>query len=207
MDGSDNLMLILKSLTPIKSHYSKMNKELDIEFKNMSLKNLIKNLNCHYKVKDELSPSPEFLKNRNKFEISFRNSNKYIKELSNIKKSFIFANINNYKRSGSFKTNFVFNGNSRKEEKKIAGENENKEKEIFNERFKKIKILKKFNSNADSLKYNPNYDFIKKKVYCVHLSPLPSLINVGKNNKYNGKNVNYINKKNKSPFITKNNQK
>ena len=98
MDGSDNLMLILKSLTPIKSHYSKMNKELDIEFKNMSLKNLIKNLNCHYKVKDELSPSPEFLKNRNKFEISFRNSNKYIKELSNIKKSLLCTNINNYSK-------------------------------------------------------------------------------------------------------------
>ena len=84
MEDRDNVMLILKSIAPIKYTYSKKNKLLNKSFKSMSLQNLMKNLKTHHKVKDEFYPSPEFLKNRNKFDINFKNSNAYIKELSDL---------------------------------------------------------------------------------------------------------------------------
>ena len=203
MEGSDNIMLMLNSLAPIQYTYSKRNRELNRTFKNVSLENIFKNLKRHYKIKDEFSPAPEFLKNKNKFEINFRNSNKYIKELSEIKNSLLLANKNNYIRSLSFNSNFALNGNNKEEKRIIMREKEKKEKDIFKERLKKLKILKKYNSDADSLYYNPNYDFIKKKVYSVHIRPLPSLMPNKQNNKYNKENVNYNNIKNKSSLINR----
>ena len=44
MEGPDNIMSILKSITPIKFKFSKKNKQLDKTFKSMSLQNLIRNL-------------------------------------------------------------------------------------------------------------------------------------------------------------------
>ena len=192
MKGSDNIMLMLNSLTPIKCAYSKRNKEIDRTFKNVSLENIFKNLNRHIKVKDELSPSPEYLKNINKFEINFQNSNKYIKELSDIKKSILLANKNNYIRNDLFNPYFPYSKNNK---------NENKEKDIFRERLEKLKILKKSSSNTDLLDYNPNYDYIKKKIYSVHIRPLPSFLTIRQNNKNNEGNVNNNIKKNKSSFI------
>ena len=84
MEGSDNIMRILKTLTPIKYTYSKSKKVIDESFKNKSLQNLVKQLDYHPKIIDEFSPSPEFLKNENIYDINFRNSNAYIKELYQI---------------------------------------------------------------------------------------------------------------------------
>ena len=58
MEGSDNIMLMLNSLTPIKCTYSKRNRKLNRTFKIVSLENIFKNLKCHHKIKDEFSPSP-----------------------------------------------------------------------------------------------------------------------------------------------------
>ena len=93
MEVSDSMMLILNSITPIKYAYSKRNRELNKIFKKMSLESLKKNLACRVKIKDEFSPSPEFLKDKNKFEINLKNSYEYIKELSDINNLPLLANI------------------------------------------------------------------------------------------------------------------
>ena len=49
MEGSDNIMSILKSITPIRYKYSKENKLLDKTFKSMSLQNLMRTLDSHLK--------------------------------------------------------------------------------------------------------------------------------------------------------------
>ena len=111
MKGSDNFKLLMKSLTPIKNTYSKINKELDKTFKNMSLENLIQNLNSPHKIKNEFCLYRKFMKNKNKnkYEINFRNSNKYIKELSDKKKLLLLGIKNNYIRNVSFNSDFGFN--------------------------------------------------------------------------------------------------
>ena len=124
MEGSDNIMNLLKSLKPIKYTYSKSKKAIDESFKHMSLQNLIKHLDYHHKFIDEFSPSPEFLKNENKYDINFRNSNAYIKELSDLNKLPLIANKKN-------------------SEKKIKIEEENRKKESFDKRYKKSIIFKK----------------------------------------------------------------
>ena len=42
MEGSDNIMSIFNSITPIKYSYSKSNRELNRIFKNLSLENIKK---------------------------------------------------------------------------------------------------------------------------------------------------------------------
>ena len=120
MEGSDNIMNILKSLTPIKYTYSKSKKAIDESFKHMSLRNLVKHLDYRHKYIDEFSPSPEFLKQENKYDINFRNSNAYIKELSDLNNLPLIANKKNI-------------------EKKIKGEEDyiKKEKESINKRYRK----------------------------------------------------------------------
>ena len=121
MEGPDNIMSILRSIAPIKYKYSKENRALDKTFKSMSLESLMRNVDSHIKPKDEFAPSPEYLKNKNKYEINFKNSEEY--------------------------------------------------KERYEERLKKLKLWKESQSNIDILKYHPNYDFVRKKVFCVHIRP------------------------------------
>ena len=191
MKRSDNLILSLKSITPIRHIYSKKNKEFDKIFKNKSLENLIQNLNSPHKIKDEFSLSRKFIKNKNKnkFEINFRNSNKYIKELSDKKNSLLLGINNNYIKNTSFNYDVCFNFNYQEEKKKIINENENSEKNIFSKRLKKLK----FDSEANLLDYNPNYDFIKKKVYSVHIRPTHSFSNIRQNNEANKEYEKYNN--------------
>ena len=193
MEGSDNLMEILKSITPIKKNYSKRNRELDRTFKNVSLGSLIKNLNSKIKYKDEFSPSPEYLKNKNKFEINFKNSYTYIKELSDINNLPILAKNKYYIKNGLFKDDFDFNFNIEEEKKKEMIEKENTKKDKFKERLKKLKILKRNGSDIYSIKNNSDFDFIKKKAY---IMPIPSSLSDRKNYKEIFK---YSNKKMKSP--------
>ena len=183
MESSDNIMRILKSIKPIKYTYSKRQKALNKSFKNRSLQSLIKQLENHHKLVDEFSPSPEFLKNENKFDINFRNSNAYIKELSDLNKLPLIANYKNF-------------------EKKKNEEEEKNKQEQLKDIYKKSKIFKKKNSNNGLLIYNPNYDYIRKKVFTVHIRPPPSLIGIKKkikeNEKYN------ISKKKKNLSTDKN---
>ena len=182
MEGSDSIMRILKSIKPIKYTYSQRQKALNKSFKNRSLQNLLKHLDYHHKFVDEFSPSPEFLKNENKYDINFRNSNAYIKELSDLNKLPLIANYKNF------------------EKKKNEEEEKNKQDQL-KDRYNKSKIFKKKNSNNGLLIYNPNYDYIKKKVFSVHIRPPPSLIRIKKKIKENEK---YISKKNKNLSTDKN---
>ena len=169
MEDSDNIMNILKSITPIKEIYSKRKKAMDNSFKHMSLQRIIKNMNYHPKIIDEFSPAPEFLKQENKYHINFKKSNAYIKELSDLSKLPLISNKKNL-------------------DKKKLGEEKKRKKEILNERYKKLYNFKKSNSSVDSLIYNPNYDFIKKKIYCVHIRP-PPIVTIRKHNKEYEKNI------------------
>ena len=200
MKTPDNFKIILQSLTPIKYTYSKMNKEFNVTFKNKSLKNLLKNLNFQYKVKDEFSPSPAFLKNKNKLEINFKKSNEYIKELSNLKNT-LLLNKNNYIYNDDFK----FNSNNKEERPKTIEVKKRIEKDIFNKRLKKLQFFKIINLRSDSLNYNPNYDSIKKKVYSVYIRPPSPFKNINQANEVNKENEKYNNEKNKSLSMNTNN--
>lgn len=172
MEGKDNIMSILKSITPIKYKFSKKNREFDKTFKTMSLQNLMKSLDYHPKLQDEFAPSPEFLNNKNKYEINFKNSNEYIKELSDLNNLPLVVSNKNCLKDGKFNEDFDINPLSNKEEKmKVLENKEKRKKERLEEKFKRFKILKEDDSNVDSLKYNPNYDFIRKKIYSVHIRP------------------------------------
>ena len=198
MEGSDNMMLILNSITPIKYTYSKQNRELNKIFKKISLESLKKNLNCRVKIKDEFSPSPEFLKDKNKFEINFKNSYAYIKELSDINNLPLFTNNKNNIKKDSFNSDFDFNLNHKEEKKKIIVEKEKKNEDIFSERLRKLKNYKHYEPDTDSLRYNPNYDYIKKKIFCVYIRPPTSNVNIRQNNNKNKENEKYEHQKKKN---------
>ena len=209
MDGSDDIMLLLKSISPIKNNYSKSNREFDKIFKNVSLGGLIKNLNCKHKVQDEFSPSPEYLKNRNKLEINLQNSYTYIKELSNINNLPIIAKNKYYIKKGLLNDDFDFDFNNKEEKKKALGEKDNIQKSKFKEKLKKIKNLKRNCSDIYSLKSKSDFDFIKKKAY---IKPLPSSITDIKNHieifKHGNKKINdkHENKNNINRFTFKQEQ-
>jgi hypothetical protein len=172
MEVRDNIMTILKSITPIRYKFSKEYKQLDKAFKSMSLQNLMKSLDYHPKLKDEFAPSPEFLNNKNKYEINFKNSNEYIKELSDLNNLPLIANNKNCLKNGQFNDEYDINSlNNKEEKKKIMEEKERRKRERLEERLRRFKLWKESDSNTDSLKYNPNYDFIKKKVFSVHIRP------------------------------------
>ena len=172
MEGPDNIMSILRSIAPIKYKYSKENRALDKTFKSMSLESLMRNVDSHIKPKDEFAPSPEYLKNKNKYEINFKNSEEYIKELSNLNNLPLIAENKNILKDGKFNDEYDMNILGNKEaQKKIQEEKERRKKERYEERLKKLKLWKESQSNIDILKYHPNYDFVRKKVFCVHIRP------------------------------------
>ena len=85
--------------------------------------------------------------------------------------------------------------------KKIKEEEEYRKKEDINKRYKKSIISKKNNLKNDSLVYHPNYDYIKKKIYCPYIRPPHSLADIRKNIQENKK---YIDKKKKNSSTHKN---
>ena len=182
MEESDSIMQILKSIKPLQYTYSKRQKALDKSFRTRSLQNLIKHLDYHHKFVDDFSPSPEFLKSENKYEINFKKSNAYIKELSDINKLPLISN-------------------NKTLEKKAKKEEEKRKKEKLYEKYKRLDLFKKRKPNVDSLIYNPNYDYIRKKVFIVHIKPPPPLETIKEKNNEKEK---YINKKKKSSSKDKN---
>ena len=188
MEVRDNIMTILKSITPIRYKFSKEYKQLDKAFKSMSLQNLMKSLDYHPKLRDEFAPSPEFLNNKNKYEINFKNSNEYIKELSDLNNLPLIVNNKNCLKNGQFNDEYDINPlNNKDEKKKLLDEKERRKRERLEERLRRFKLWKESDSNTDSLKYNPNYDFIKKKVFSVHIRP-PSVKKVRISKAENEKN-------------------
>ena len=129
-ERKDNMISIIKSLVPIKYKYSRKNKELDKTFRNMSLEYLLKTLDYHPKYYDEYTPSPEFLNNKNQFDINFQNSCNYIKELSDINNLPLVINNRNCLKNGTFNPDYEYNPIKNKEEQKqIILEKERRKKE------------------------------------------------------------------------------
>ena len=190
MDGVDNIVQILKSISPIGYKFSKKNKQFDKTFKSMSLENLIKTLNYHPKLRDEFCPSPEYLNNINKYEVNFNNSNEYIKEYSNLNNLPIVVENKNCLKNGTFNPDYELNYLSNKEEKKkIQEEKEQRKKERLEERLKRLKIWKESDANPDWGKYHPNYDFVKKKIISVHIRP-PTVKKIKTKEENNKKDIN-----------------
>ena len=195
MEGVDNIMQILKSITPIRYKFSKKNKELDKTFKSMSLQNLIKTIDYHPKLHDEFYPAPEFLNNKNKYEVNFKNSEEYIKEFSDLNNLPLVISNRNCLKNGTFNPDYDMNHLDNKEEKKkIMEAKEQRKRERLEERLKRLKFWKESDSNIDWGKYHPNYDFIRKKITSVHIRP-PTVKKIRKketdekNNKDNKKNI------------------
>ena len=189
MEHKDRIMSILKSLTPIGYKFSRKNRELDETFKTMSLQNLMRVIDHHPKYHDEFTLPSEYLNNRNVYGINFKNSNEYIDELSDLNNLPIVIHNKNYLKGGKFNEEYDINSlNNKKEKMKILREKEKRKKEREKERFKIFKKRKYENSKVDSLKYNPNYNFIKRKIFSFHIRP-PSVKKVRRtiNGKYNEK--------------------
>ena len=190
MEVRDNIMTILKSITPIRYKFSKENRQFDNAFKTRSLQSLIKSIDYHPKLKDEFAPSPEFMNNKNnKYEINFKNSDEYIKELSDLNNLPLIVNNKNCLKNGKFNDDFDISPLSNKEEKKkIMEEKERRKRERLEERLKKLKLWRESDSNTDSLKYNPNYELKKKKIFSVHIRP-PTLKKIKIQKEENEKNA------------------
>ena len=192
MKGKDKIMSILKSLTPIKYKFSRNNKELDKIFKTRSLHHLMKVINHHPKFHDELELPKDYLNNRDIQGINFKNSNEYIKELSDLNNLPLVVHNKNYLKNGKFNDEYNIEqlSNKNKEVKmRLLRLKEKRKKE--KEKLKIFKLRKVEDSKVDSLKYNPNYDFIKRKIFSLHIRP-PTVKKVKRivieNERYNEKN-------------------
>jgi hypothetical protein len=155
----DNIISIVQSLRPIKKIYSKQNRDYDKYFHGSNLKDLIKRLETQRKFNEFLKNGEnidELNGNKSIMEINFKNTINYIKELSNLK------NIHILNSNKSFEHN-----------KTIKKENKNNKKRLF--LIKKVemerdRLLKKKdwdkNHTLDPGRYNPKYDYIRKKIPC-----------------------------------------
>ena len=116
-EAQDNIISILKSITPIKHKFSRKNKEFDKTFKSKSLEILLKNIDYHPKLHDEYAPSPEFLNHRNQYDINFQNSDNYIKEFFDLNNIPLVMNNKNCLKNGTFNPDYEINPDKNKEEK------------------------------------------------------------------------------------------
>ena len=209
-ERKDNMISIIKSLVPIKYKYSRKNKELDKTFRNMSLEYLLKTLDYHPKYYDEYAPSPEFINNKNQFDINFQNSCHYIKVLSDINNLPLVINNRNCLKNGTFNPDYEYNPIKNKEEQKqIILEKERRKKERLQDRLERLKKWRQSDSNVDPGKYHPNYDFVRKKITNVYIRE--PMTKTNKNNekeksKSNNKEDNKTNENFNKDLKSKNNK-
>ena len=196
-EGPDNIITILKSISPITYKFSKKNKEFDKTFKNKSLENLLNTLDYHPKIQDEYTPSQEFLNNRNQYDINFQNSCNYIKEFSDLNNLPLVINNRNCLKNGTFNPDYEINPVKNKEEQKLLLlEKEKRKKERLQDRLERFKRWRESDNNLDPGKYHPNYDAIRKKIRSVYIrQPIIKENKEEENEKNNFKNKN--NSKNK----------
>ena len=166
----DNINRILKSISPIKSTFSKMSKKLDKSFKYSSLDNLIKSLDVKYIYKDQFEPKPEIVLHKNDYNVNFQNSYDFLDELSDLNNLPLVLQNKNCLKDGDFNPDFE-NEYGKKEinKKYILEEGDKRKRERL---LKRIELLRKFkasDSNIDPGKYHPNYDAIKKRYPCAYI--------------------------------------
>ena len=151
----DNIISIVKSLRPIKYLYSKQNKDFDRYFRGSNLKDFVKQIKSQKKHNTFLNPGENMSEftNKNKGSIDFKSTFNYLEELSILKK----LPFSNLKRAVVKSSRFNSENNKRK-----------------NNKGKKI-IIKPFKNNGDADvtldpgRYNPKYDYIKRRYPCAYL--------------------------------------
>ena len=160
----DNIIPIVKSLRPIKYLYSKQNKEYDKYFHGSCLKDFVKQINSQKKADYILDPGENINEydDKNKDSgIDFKNALNYFRELSKLKK-LPFSKLNKV---------IIKSKRYNSEENKKNKKKKNKSNKL-NKRRRKIINLVKIKNNADADitldpgKYNPNYNYIKRRYPC-----------------------------------------
>ena len=160
----DNITKIVKSLRPIKYLYSKQNKDFDKYFRGSNLKDFVKQINSEKKFNVFLGPGEqinEFTSKNTDTNVIYKNAFNYFEELSNLKKLPLAIFKKGTKTSRYYSENSKYN-----KYKKIK-----KKKKTRNEVIK----LNKIKNNADEEvtldpgRYNPNYDFIRRRYPCAYL--------------------------------------
>ena len=160
----DNIIPIVKSLRPIKDLYSKQNKDYDKYFHGSCLKDFVKQINSQKKADYILDPGENINEydDKNKDSgIDFKNALNYFRELSKLKK-LPFSKLNKV---------IIKSKRYNSEENKKNKKKKNKSNKL-NKRRRKIINLVKIKNNADADitldpgKYNPNYNYIKRRYPC-----------------------------------------
>ena len=157
----DNILSIAKSLRPLKYLYSKQNKDFDKFFRGSNLKDFVRQINSQKKYSFFLEPGEDLNEFQDKYinaNLMFKNPFNYYDELSSLKKiPFSIAKKSNRKASRYHSED---NKNNRSKKK------ESKEKKI-------IKLKKSCNDDdnmtLDPGRYNPNYNYIKRRYPCAFL--------------------------------------
>ena len=157
----DNITPIVKSLRPIKYLYSKQNKEYDKYFHGSCLKDFVKQINSQRKADFILDPGENINEyddsNKKDSGIDFKNSLNYFRELSKLKK-LPFSKLNkviiNSKR---------YNSEANKKLKRKLNK-----KPKLKRKVNLIKIRNTIDSDITLYpgKYNPNYNYIKRRYPC-----------------------------------------
>ena len=160
----DNIIPIVKSLRPIKDLYSKQNKDYDKYFHGSCLKDFVKQINSQKKADYILDPGENINEydDKNKDSgIDFKNALNYFRELSKLKK-LPFSKLNKV---------IIKSKRYNSEENKKNKKKKNKSNKL-NKRRRKIINLVRIKNNADADitldpgKYNPNYNYIKRRYPC-----------------------------------------
>ena len=157
----DNILSIAKSLRPLKYLYSKQNRDFDKFFRGSNLKDFVRQINSQKKYSFFLEPGEDLNEFQDKYinaNLMFKNPFNYYDELSSLKKiPFSIAKKSNRKTSRYHSED---NKNNRSKKK------ESKEKKI-------IKLKKSCNDDdnmtLDPGRYNPNYNYIKRRYPCAFL--------------------------------------
>ena len=159
----DNIISIVKSIRPINYLYSKQNKDYDKYFRGSCLKDFVKQINSQKKGDYFLEPG----ENINEFDdtnkkdsgIDFKNALNYFRELSGLKK-LPFSKLNET----------IIKAGRKSETNKNSKNNKIKLNKVSNEK-RKINLYN-IGNNIDPNnstypgKYNPNYDYIKRRYPC-----------------------------------------
>ena len=160
----DKIISIVKSLRPIKYLYSKQNKDYDKYFRGSNLKDFVKQLNSQRKLSDFLAPGErldEFDNKKTDTNAIYKNAFNYYEELSNLKKIPFSMFLQKNKTSRYNSENSKYNKNKKIKNKKT--------KEIKTIKLNKIKNKGDIDVTLDPGRYNPNYDYIRRRYPCAYL--------------------------------------
>ena len=159
----DNIISIVKSLHPIKYLYSKQNKDYDKFFRGANLKDFVQKMNSQKKSNDYVAPGENLDEYDNKnadTNIIFKKGFNYFEELSNLKKiPFTFLKKKNTKTTR-------YNSENSKQNQKDQNK---KSKEKNKKKLVLIKNKGDIDVTLDPGRYNPNYDYIKRRYPCAYL--------------------------------------